>query len=116
MNNHSSSNTKDDPLEMSLHDSVISGFCGTKSACVMAGVRRFAKSEVLGMVQRRFLYQTVVLLHRHQMRAITVGSPHFHQSPLCREQSIEQDAEPSFRCMLLSYPHGCGGPRAQADG
>lgn len=43
---------KDDPLEMSLHDSVISGFCGTRSACVLADIRRFAKSGVLGMFQK----------------------------------------------------------------
>lgn len=67
VNNHSPFNAKDDPLEMSLHDSVISGFCGTKSACMLADIRRFAKSGVLGMFQRRFLYQTMLLRYGHWM-------------------------------------------------
>lgn len=67
MNNHAPFNAKDDPLEMSLHNSVISGFCGTKSACVLADIKRFAKSGVLGMFQRRFLYQTMLLRCRHRM-------------------------------------------------
>lgn len=89
---------------MSLHDSVISGFFGTRSVCVLADISRFAKSGVLGMFQRRFLYQAMLLRCGHGMGARTAGSPHFHQLRLCREQSSEQEIELYFKCTLL-YTH-----------
>lgn len=66
---------------MAPHDSVISSSWGTKSACVLADTRSFAKSGVLGMFQRRFLYQTMLLLCGCLVWVITVGSPQLCCSP-----------------------------------
>lgn len=115
MENHSPFNAKDDPQEMSLHDSVISGLFGTRSVCVLADISRFAKSGVLGIFQRRFLYQAVLLWCGHRMWVISAGSSHFHQLPLCREQSSKQQIELYFKCTLLLYPSRRGGSRAQTD-
>lgn len=74
LSDHSS--FKDDPLERSLHDSVISSSCATKKHMCADRHQEICKTWGSGNVYRSFLYQTMLLLCGHPMQVITVGLPH----------------------------------------
>lgn len=82
------SHAKDDPLEMSLHDSVISGFCGT-------GLEVHVCWQTSGSLQNQEFWEfqkkaplpnSATVVQAFNMSRNTAFSPF----PVCREQSREQ--------------------------
>lgn len=96
---------KDDPLEMSLHDSVISGFCGTGlevHVCwqTSGGLQNQEFWELQKEVSLPNSKENLLLWCRHPARA---AIPHFHPSLFAESNPVSRRLSSTHICILCTH-------------